>query len=56
MDVVSTNSDLYSASITAMLCAISRYNGPRYNGTQLYMFGLQGLIKLMVGNYQLHTL
>ena len=33
---VDSNSDLYSTSVIAVLYAISRYIGPRYNNTQLY--------------------
>ena len=29
-------SDLYSASVPITMYAISRYTGPRYNGTRLY--------------------
>ena len=32
------NTDLYSASIIAVMCAISCYIGPRYNGTWLYIY------------------
>ena len=34
---VSLNSDLYSVSVCAAVCAISSYIGPRYNRTWLYL-------------------
>ena len=34
---VNSNSDLYSTSVTAVLCAISCYTGLHYNGTRLYL-------------------
>ena len=37
---VGPTSYLYSASISAMMYAISCYTRPRYNGTGLYMFSL----------------
>ena len=38
MYFVDSNCDLYTASVTAVICAISLYIGSRYNGTRLYIY------------------
>ena len=44
MYFVDSNSDLYSASVTAVMYVISCYTGPRYNGTQLYRCHIEGIL------------
>ena len=44
VSVENFKSDLYSASVSAVLCVISWYVGPRHNGTWLYLHVLTWLI------------
>ena len=37
VSLVDSNSDLYFASVNAVMYAMSCYTGPRYNGTQLQL-------------------
>ena len=36
MSFVNLKLDLYSALVSAVVCDVSCYTGPRYNGTTLY--------------------
>ena len=45
---VSINIEIYSASVTAVLFAISCYIGPHYNGAEMYRLIIMTLVELRV--------